>query len=151
MTTPASHLGGPACPGKPHNLILCASVWASPSPDQCALPPYRTASLERWLMTNEWTVQMHKHHCIHSRGHHSSPLCDLSDGEWGLGGSLSEHIQRQGAHYLVSIYLPTMTRASQSHSSSSGNAGPSSRMPWSLPAGSASPISSAAWCLHRKI
>ena len=82
---------------------------------------------------------MHKHHCIHSRGQQSRVLSDLSDGGWGVGGSLSEHIQWQGAHYLVSICLPTVTRASQSHSSSGRNADPSSWMPWSPRAGSTFP------------
>lgn len=78
---------------------------------------------------------------LHSQQRSSvkSPLCDLSDGGVGVGGSLSEHIQWQGAHYLVFICLPTITRASQSHSSSGRNAGPSSRMPWSPQAGSTFP------------
>lgn len=53
-------------------------------------------------------------------------------GWWGGRGSLFEHVQVQvqGAHCLVSIYLP-VTHASRGHSSSGGNVDPSSQMPWS--------------------
>lgn len=68
-------------------------------------------------------------------GYHSGLLSAASLNGVGAGagrGSLFEHVQVQvqGAHCLVSIYLP-VTHASQGHSSSGGNVDPSSQMPWS--------------------